>query len=58
MNLYLNQEQEILTTKTNGCSRFVYNYFFHLWNHEYMTTGKGLSYNSCSAMLLQMKIKV
>ncbi len=28
-----------------------------MWNHEYTTTGKGLSYNSCSAMLPQMKRK-
>ncbi|HFL0719670.1 TPA: RNA-guided endonuclease TnpB family protein, partial [Enterococcus faecium] len=53
--IYPNQEQEILMTKTIGCSRFVYNYFLNLWNHEYTTTGKGLSYNSCSAMLPQMK---
>ncbi|WP_316496010.1 helix-turn-helix domain-containing protein, partial [Enterococcus faecium] len=33
--IYPNQEQEILMTKTIGCSRFVYNYFLNLWNHEY-----------------------
>ncbi|HFR3101135.1 TPA: helix-turn-helix domain-containing protein [Enterococcus faecalis] len=39
-----------------GCSRFVYNYFFlNLWNHKYTATGKVLSRNSCSAVLLQMK---
>ena len=27
----------------------------NLWNEEYSKTGKGLSYNSCSAMLPQMK---
>ncbi|HFD6484418.1 helix-turn-helix domain-containing protein [Enterococcus hirae] len=41
--------------KTIGCSRFIYNHFLNLWNHEYMTTGKVLSYNYCSAMLPQMK---
>ncbi len=55
--IYPNQEQELLIVKTIGCSRFVYNYFLNLWNHEYTTTGKGLSYNSCSAMLPQMKRK-
>ncbi|QHW38445.1 IS200/IS605 family element transposase accessory protein TnpB [Staphylococcus ursi] len=53
--IYPNQEQEILIIKTIGCSRFVYNHFLSLWNQEYMTTGKGLSYNSCSAMLPHMK---
>ncbi|MCH1976541.1 helix-turn-helix domain-containing protein [Enterococcus hirae] len=53
--IYPNQEQEILIAKTIGCSRFIYNHFLNLWNHEYATTGKGLSYHSCSAMLSQMK---
>ena len=53
--IYPNQEQELLIVKTIGCARFVYNYFLNLWNHEYTTTGKGLSYHSCSAMLPQMK---
>ncbi|EGP4826847.1 transposase [Enterococcus faecium] len=53
--IYPNQEQEILIAKTIGCSRFIYNHFLNLWNHEYTTTGKGLSYHSCSAMLPQMK---
>ncbi|MET1107051.1 IS200/IS605 family element RNA-guided endonuclease TnpB [Enterococcus faecium] len=53
--IYPNQEQEILIAKTIGCSRFIYNHFLNLWNREYTTTGKGLSYHSCSAMLSQMK---
>ncbi len=53
--IYPNQEQEILIAKTIGCSRFIYNHFLNLWNREYTTTGKGLSYYSCSAMLPQMK---
>ena len=53
--IYPNQEQEILIAKTIGCSRFIYNHFLNLWNREYTTTGKGLSYHSCSAMLPQMK---
>lgn len=53
--LYPSQEQELLIAKTIGCSRFVYNHFLNLWNHEYTTTGKGLSYHSCSAVLPQMK---
>ncbi|MBG9206860.1 IS200/IS605 family element transposase accessory protein TnpB [Staphylococcus sciuri] len=53
--IYPNQDQETLIAKTIGCSRFVYNYFLNLWNQEYMKTGKGLSYHSCSAMLPIMK---
>lgn len=53
--IYPNSEQEILICKTIGCSRFVYNHFLDLWNEEYERTGKGLTYNSCSAMLPQMK---
>ncbi|MDD3026523.1 MAG: IS200/IS605 family element RNA-guided endonuclease TnpB [Erysipelotrichaceae bacterium] len=53
--IYPNQEQEILISKTIGCARFVYNHFLNLWNEEYVSTGKGLTYNSCSAMLPQMK---
>lgn len=53
--IYPNQEQEMLISKTIGCCRFVYNHFLTLWNEAYSKTGKGLTYNSCSAMLPQMK---
>ena len=53
--IYPNHEQEILIGKTIGCSRFVYNHFLTLWNMAYSETGKGLSYNPCSAMLPKMK---
>ncbi|MDT2493768.1 IS200/IS605 family element RNA-guided endonuclease TnpB [Enterococcus avium] len=53
--IYPNADQEVLITKTMGCVRFVYNYFLALWNEEYSKNGKGLTYNSCSAMLPQMK---
>ncbi len=53
--IYPNSAQEILICKTIGCVRFVYNHFLNLWNEEYDSTGKGLTYNSCSAMLPQMK---
>ena len=49
--IYPNADQEVLI----GCVRFVYNYFLALWNEEYSKNGKGLTYNSCSAMLPQMK---
>ncbi len=53
--IYPDSVQVILICKTIGCARFVYNHFLNLWNEEYAGTGKGLSYNSCSAMLPQMK---
>src|SRR5690625_7049244 len=45
------KEQEILIAKTIGCSRFVFNRFLGQWNDRYKETGKGLTYNSCSAEL-------
>lgn len=53
--IYPNVEQEILIAKTIGCSRFIYNHFLGLWNETYTQTGKGLTYNACSAMLPKMK---
>ena len=49
------KEQEILITKTFGCSRFVFNHFLAKWNETYQETGKGLTYNSCSYQLTQLK---
>jgi len=53
--IYPNKEQEVLITKTFGCSRFVFNYFLAKWNDTYKETGKGLTYNSCSSQLTQLK---
>ncbi|WP_373894698.1 IS200/IS605 family element RNA-guided endonuclease TnpB [Virgibacillus natechei] len=53
--IYPNKEQEILISKTIGCSRFVFNHFLAQWNDVYKETGKGLTYNSCSAKLTQLK---
>lgn len=55
IRLYPNKEQEILINKTFGCTRFVYNYFLDQWNTTYTSTGKGLTYNKCSAMLPALK---
>ncbi|MFS0776898.1 IS200/IS605 family element RNA-guided endonuclease TnpB [Neobacillus sp. 3P2-tot-E-2] len=49
------KEQEILIAKTIGCSRFVFNRFLGQWNDTYKETGKGLTYNFCSAELTQLK---
>lgn len=53
--LYPNKEQEILINKTIGSSRFVFNYFLHLWNEAYKKTGKGLTYNKCATMIPTLK---
>ncbi len=53
--LYPNKEQEILINKTFGCSRFVFNHFLAKWDDTYKATGKGLTYNSCSSQLTQLK---
>jgi len=53
--IYPTKEQEILITKTFGCSRFVFNHFLAKWDNAYKETGKGLTYNSCSAQLTQLK---
>ena len=53
--IYPSKEQEILIAKTIGCSRFVFNHFLDKWNVSYEITGKGLTYNKCSAELPKMK---
>ena len=54
--IYPTKEQEVLILKTIGCSRFVFNHFLAKWNDSYETTGKGLTYNKCSAELPKMKL--
>lgn len=53
--IYPTKEQEILIAKTIGCSRFVFNHFLAKWDDTYKETGKGLTYNSCSAQLTKLK---
>ncbi|EOW9527420.1 IS200/IS605 family element RNA-guided endonuclease TnpB [Bacillus cytotoxicus] len=53
--IYPNKEQEILIAKTIGCSRFVFNHFLAKWNDTYKETGRGLTYNTCSSQLTQLK---
>jgi amidase len=54
--IYPTKEQEVLITKTIGCSRFIYNHFLAKWNEIYESTGKGLNYNKCSSELPKMKM--
>ena len=53
--IYPNKQQEVLINKTFGCCRFIFNHFLAKWNDTYKETGKGLTYNSCSAQLTQLK---
>lgn len=53
--IYPNKEQELLISKTIGCNRFVFNRFLSEWNNIYKETGKGLTYNSCSKQLTELK---
>ena len=53
--LYPNKAQRSLIAKTIGCSRYIFNHFLAKWNNAYKQTGKGLSYNSCSAELPVLK---
>ncbi|MCB4338719.1 IS200/IS605 family element RNA-guided endonuclease TnpB [Bacillus subtilis] len=53
--IYPNKKQETLIAKTIGCNRFVFNHFLDKWNKTYEKTGKGLTYNTCSSELTQLK---
>ncbi|RDW18298.1 transposase [Oceanobacillus arenosus] len=53
--IYPNKEQAILIAKTIGCSRFVFNHFLVKWKNAYVETGNGLTYNTCSSQLTQLK---
>ena len=56
--IYPAKEQEILIAKKIGCSRFVFNHFLAKWNATFEETGKGMSYNSCSSQLTQLKKEI
>ncbi|KPD09143.1 transposase [Aneurinibacillus migulanus] len=49
--IYPNKEQAVLINKTIGCSRFIFNHFLAKWKETY----KGLTYNTCSSQLSQLK---
>lgn len=53
--IFPNHKQEVLISKTLGCSRFVFNRFLARWNETYKQMGKGLSYHSCVVQLPQLK---
>lgn len=53
--IYPNTEQQMLINKTIGCSRFVFNHFLAKWNKIYKDTGNGMTYNTCSSELPQLK---
>ncbi|ASA20477.1 IS200/IS605 family element RNA-guided endonuclease TnpB [Paenibacillus donghaensis] len=53
--LYPSPAQEVLIAKTMGCCRFVFNHFLAKWNDSFQATDKGLSYDSCSSELPNLK---
>ncbi|MGD6817290.1 IS200/IS605 family element RNA-guided endonuclease TnpB [Metabacillus sp. 84] len=53
--IYPDKEQEILINKTIGCSRYVFNHFLRKWEDAYQSTQRGLTYNTCSALLTVLK---
>ncbi|KIV53923.1 hypothetical protein TS65_19960 [Aneurinibacillus migulanus] len=53
--IYPNKEQAVLINKTIGCSQFIFNHFLTKWKETYKETGKGLTYNTCSSQLPQLK---
>lgn len=53
--LYPTKEQMVKFNKTIGSARFVYNLLLSEWNNAYERTGRGLTYNSCSARLPDLK---
>ncbi|AHM58224.1 putative transposase in snaA-snaB intergenic region (plasmid) [Peptoclostridium acidaminophilum DSM 3953] len=53
--IYPNSRQRELIAKTIGCSRFVFNHFLNAWNDAYKQTGKGMTYNTCSAQMTLLK---
>ena len=53
--MYLKEDQAQQAAKTLGCCRYVYNLYLNTWNITYQLTGKGMSYNSCSANMTELK---
>lgn len=53
--MYPNRNQAEQAARTFGCCRYVYNLYLNSWNITYQFTGQGLSYNSCSASMTELK---
>ena len=56
--IYPNREQELLIQRTFGCCRFVYNHFLAKRIKAYAGDKTTLSYNTCSALMTDMKKEV
>lgn len=55
VQIYPNRYQKSLIKKTLGCVRYVFNSFLSSWDASYKSTGKGLSYQTCSKELTALK---
>ena len=53
--MYPDHKQCEQAIKTLGSCRYVYNLFLDVWNTTYKYTGSGMSYNSCSASMTELK---
>ncbi|HDR4398464.1 IS200/IS605 family element RNA-guided endonuclease TnpB [Bacillus cereus group sp. BceL101] len=53
--IYPNKNQEILISKTLGCSRFIFNHFLAKREEVYTSEKKHLGYNECAKRLTQLK---
>ena len=53
--MYPDHKQCEQVIKTLGSCRYVYNLFLDVWNTTYKYTGSGMSYNSCSASMTELK---
>ncbi|MCC2491707.1 transposase, partial [Bacillus cereus] len=53
--IYPNKDQEILISKTIGCSRFVFNHFLAKQKETYDSDKKYIEYNECAKQLTQLK---
>ena len=55
MRIYPNKEQARWINRMFGQSRFVFNRGLGLWNEQYESVGKGLSYSILSKQLPELK---
>ena len=53
--IYPNNSQKELISKTFGCVRFVYNYFLNQRIEYYQQYNKSLSFYDCNKLLTQLK---
>ena len=53
--IYPNEDQEVLISKTLGCTRYIFNYFLGKRRDLYNSNKETYTYYDCCAELTQMK---